>query len=311
LDVAYVGNHAVDLIGNNYTKAYSINPIPLGADFLAKNQDPTKAGSILPAALLRPAYPGYNDINMEWFGGHVTYYALQTSLQRRFSHGLMFGGAFTWSHLLGVGSFDPLVADNDARNYGPQSIDRRKVATINYSWDLPKLGKALNNRFVAAVMDHWALSGITTFSTGAPFTPSFSTSPSLDITGSASETPRINVVSGCNPKTGVAAGLFFNPACFSEPAVGTIGDAGVNIMTNPGLNNWDNTLSKNVPLGKDEKRSLRLQLQAFNTFNHTQFSSVNSGFTFNAAQANTNLSIGKYTGAQSGRILSLAVHLYF
>jgi hypothetical protein len=66
-----------------------------------------------------------------------------------------------------------------------------------------------------------------------------------------------------------------------------------------------------VPLGKDEKRSLRLQLQAFNTFNHTQFSSVNSGFTFNAAQANTNLSIGKYTGALSGRILSLAVHLYF
>ena len=311
LDVAYVGNHAVDLIGNNYTKSYSINPIPLGADFLPQNQDPTKPGSVLPAALLRTAYPGYNDINMEWFGGHVTYYALQSSLQRRFSHGLMFGAAFTWSHLLGVGSFDPLVPNNDERNYGPQSIDRRKVATINYSYDLPKLGKALNNRAVAAVMDHWALSGVTTFSTGGPFTPGFSTSPSLDITGSASEGARINVVSGCNPKSNVPAPLFFNPACFSEPAVGTIGDAGVNIMTNPGLNNWDATLSRSIPFGKNEKRSLRLQLQAFNAFNHTQFSSVNSGFTFNAAQTNTNLSIGKYTGAQSGRILSLAMHLYF
>jgi hypothetical protein len=82
-------------------------------------------------------------------------------------------------------------------------------------------------------------------------------------------------------------------------------------MTNPGLNNWDATLSRSIPFGKNEKRSLRLQLQAFNAFNHTQFSSVNSGFTFNAAQTNTNLSIGKYTGAQSGRILSLAMHLYF
>jgi hypothetical protein len=298
------------LIGKNYTKSYSINPIPLGADFLAKNQDPTKPGSIVPAALERVNYPGYNDINMEWFGGHVTYYALQTSLQRRLSNGLVFGAAYTWSHLLGVGSFDPLVPDNDARNYGPQSIDRRQVATINYSYDLPKLGKRLNNRVVAAVMDRWTLSGVTTFSNGGPFTPGFSTSPSLDITGSSSEGARINVVSGCNPKTNVPANLFFNPACFSEPAVGTIGDAGVNIMTNPGLNNWDATLTKSIPLW-GEKRSLRLQLQTYNTFNHTQFSSVNSSFTFNAAQTNTNLSIGKYTGAQSGRILSLAMHLYF
>jgi len=310
LDVAYVGNHAVDLIGNNYTKSYSINPIPLGADFLPQNQDPTKPGSVVPAALERVYYPGYNDINLEWFGGHVTYYALQTSLQRRFSHGLIFGGAYTWSKLLGIGSFDPLVPNNDERNYGPQSIDRRQVLVINYSYQLPGLGKALNNRVVGAVMDNWTLSGVNTFSTGSEFTPSFSTSPSLDITGSASETPRINVVQGCNPKSNVPAGLFFNPACFSEPAVGTIGDAGVNIMTNPGINNWNTTMQKIVHLGS-EKRSLRLQLQAFNVFNHTQFSSVNSGFTYNAASTNTNLSIGKYTGAQNGRILSLAMHFYF
>jgi hypothetical protein len=223
---------------------------------------------------------------------------------------LIFGGAYTWSKLLGVGSFDPLVPNNDARNYGPQSIDRRQVLVVNYSYDLPRLGKALNNRAVGAVTDHWTLSGFSTFSSGGPFTPGFSTSPSLDITGSASEGARINVVSGCNPKTNVPANLFFNPACFSEPAVGTIGDAGVNIMTNPGVNNWNATLSKSIPLGS-EKRSLRLALQAFNLFNHTQFSSVNSGFTFNASQANTNLSIGKYTGAQSGRILSLAMHLNF
>jgi hypothetical protein len=311
LDVSYVGNHAVDLIGNNYTSTENINPIPLGADFQPQNADPTKPGSIVPAALERVYYPGYNNITLEWFGGHVTYNALQTSVQRRFSHGLIFGAAYTWSKLLGVGSIDPLVPNNNERNYGPQSIDRRQVLTMNYSYDLPKLGQRMDNKFVGAVLDNWVISGINTFSTGSPFTPSFSTSPSLDITGSSSETPRINVVGGCNPKSNVPAGLFFNPACFSEPAVGTIGNAGVDIMTNPGINNWDATITKRVPLGKNEKRSMRFQLQAFNVFNHTQFSAVNSGFTYNGAQTNTNLSIGKYTTALNGRILSLAMHLYF
>jgi hypothetical protein len=169
---------------------------------------------------------------------------------------------------------------------------------------LPGPGKALNNHFVGAIMDHW-------FSTGSPFTPGFSTSPSLDITGSTSEGARINVVQGCNPKSNVPAGLFFNPACFSEPAVGTIGDAGVNIMTNPGINNWDATMTKSIPIGKNEKRSLRLQLQAYNVFNHTNFSSVSSGYVFNAAQVNTTANIGHFTGAVNPRILSLAMHLYF
>jgi hypothetical protein len=266
---------------------------------------------VVPAALERVYYPGYSNITLEWFGGHVSYNALQTSVRRRFSKGLIFGGSYTWSKLLGVGSFDPLVSNNNERNYGPPSIDRRQVLTINYNYDLPKLGQRMNNKFVGAVLDNWTLSGDSVFSSGSPFTPSFSTSPSLDITGSSSETARINVVGGCNPKSNVPAGLFFNPACFSEPGVGTIGNAGVDIMTNPGINNWDGTITKRVPLGSNEKRSMRLQLQAFNVFNHTQFSAVNSGYTYNAASTNTNLSIGKYTAAQNGRILSLAMHLYF
>jgi hypothetical protein len=311
LDVSYVGNHAVDLIGQDYTSQYNINPVPLGADFMVQNQDPTKAGGVLPAALERVNYPGYGNINLEWFGGHSTYNSLQASLQRRFSHGLMIGVSYTWSKLLGVGTFDPLVASNDERNYGPQSIDRRQVMTVNYSYDIPMLGKALNSTLLGVLTDHWTLSGIDTFSTGAPFTPTFTTSPSLDITGSTSETARINVMAGCNPKSNVPAGLYFNPACFSEPAVGTIGDAGVNILTNPGTNNWEAAMSRNIHFGHSEKRFLRLQLQAYNVFNHTNFSAVNSAFTFNAPQINTNLSIGRYSAAVNPRVLSLAVHLYF
>jgi len=53
----------------------------------------------------------------------------------------------------------------------------------------------------------WNLSGITYFSTGSPFTPGFSTSPTLDITGTVSQGARIDVVG--NPFQNVPNGLYF------------------------------------------------------------------------------------------------------
>jgi hypothetical protein len=63
-DIAYVGSHS-----DHQLRQEQINSIPLGAAFLAKNQDPTKAPSSTPGAkavpndLMRP-YSGYNGIRM-------------------------------------------------------------------------------------------------------------------------------------------------------------------------------------------------------------------------------------------------------
>jgi hypothetical protein len=50
----------------------------------------------LPAAFLRPI-PGYNNINMVEGGGSSNYHSLQASVKRRFSRGVEFGVAYTWS----------------------------------------------------------------------------------------------------------------------------------------------------------------------------------------------------------------------
>ena len=55
-------------------------------------------------------------------------------------------------------SFDPLVANNNERNYGPQSTDCRIVGTINYSYDLPKPGQLLHSRALGAITDNWSIS---------------------------------------------------------------------------------------------------------------------------------------------------------
>src|SRR2546430_17064245 len=97
----------------------------------------------------------------------------------------------------------------------------------------------------------------------------------------------------------------FNPAAFRVPAVGTLGNAGINIMYGPGYINHDITLNRKIALGRSERRNLQLKLEAFNVLNHVQFTGVNSGFTYNAAGVNSNANIGALTGERGPRIVSL------
>ena len=62
--------------------------------------------------------------------------------------------------------------------------------------------------------------------------------------------------------------------------------AGVDIMYGPSYINWDMSLGKRIPLGR-ETRFLTVRVEAFNVFNHVQFTGVNSAFQFNAQGVNT------------------------
>lgn len=303
LDAAYVGNW-----GTKLPLRVNLNPIPLGADFLPANADPTQAGKPLPAVLLRNAYPGYGDISEEAFLGHTNYNALQASLQRRFSRGLMYGVSYTWAHTLGTTTFDPLVANNEARNYGPITTDRRQTLAVYYAIDLPKPGKHLHIKPLAAVTDNWTLSGVTSISTGAPFSPTCTSSAGTDITGSASETARCYAVG--NSKTAGPAGTYFNTAAFQLAPVGTIGNLGVNALTGPGYTNFDSTLQKYIHLW-GEHAGLKIQFQGYNIFNHTQFSGYTTGATFSTAGVQTNASFGQPSATRPARILAAALRLEF
>jgi hypothetical protein len=63
------------------------------------------------------------------------------------------------------------------------------------------------------------------------------------------------------------------------PAVGTLGNAAPNIFRGPGVENWDRSLIKNVTLY--ERLHFQFRAAAFNTFNHTQFTTVNTAANFN------------------------------
>ena len=111
--------------------------------------------------------------------------------------------------------------------------------------------------------------------------------------------------------------MFFNPAAFASPIAyptagyASIGNAGTNIMYGPGYSNFDMTINRKIALG-NEKRQLQLKVEAFNVFNHVQFTGVNSGFSYSATtNLNTNANLGALTGERGARILESEIRIQF
>jgi hypothetical protein len=319
LSVGYVFNLGRDLNVRN-----NLNPIPLGADFNPSNISPVTGKALTQdgSSAERTVYPGFQDINLEDFIGYSNYNALEVTLNHRLSNGLLFGVSYTYSKALGVTNFDPLVPDNNVRNYGPLSFDRKQNLEINYSYNLPGLSKNLLSsaagKVAGAVIDNWTFSGLTTLQSGAPLQIGLSV-PGVDITGSGSEGARPNVV--CNPTANVPSGFMFNPVCFAAPTpamgLASIGNEGVNPVFSKGLDDWNMTLSKFIPIGLGEQRGFQLQVQAYNVFNHPQFDPGTGGSSttaqFSSSGALTDASaLGKPASDATGpRVLAFALNFNF
>jgi hypothetical protein len=315
LEVGYTGNW-----GYNQQLSYDINPIPIGtrAPFNPASGDPTNGNKTLPDILLRTVFPGYNTLNSYAHLGHTNYNALTTSLQQRFSHGLAFGVAYTFSKALGTTTFTPDVANNEAWNYGRLSFDRRQNFQFNYTYNFPDLGKKMNSKLLGLVTDHWTLSGIFSIQSGAPFSPG---GPNLngtapDYTGTPDVTARVNVVG--NPMANVPAGLYFNPAAFAPPALGgtittpVLGNlgGGSGVLSLPRVVNLDATMSKFIPL-LGERRGLRLTAQAYNLFNHPEYNGVGTGLTWDASGNQTSTSAGVFNSTLPARIMAFGARFEF
>ncbi|HRR57693.1 MAG TPA: hypothetical protein P5057_12070, partial [Acidobacteriota bacterium] len=241
--------------------------------------------------------------------GSSNYHGLQVSANRRVGKGLQFGVAYTFSKVLGATSANPYF-DFKYWNYGPQAMDRSQVLVFNYIYDLPKLGERLGSKPARWVLDNWKLSGITSFISGSPYTPTFTTTDGADLTGSEI-TGRI-VVTG-DPRLSKSEKTFyrtFKTELFARPAKGDWGNAGVGILRGPGVNNWDLALSKQIPLGSEE-RNLIFRGEFFNAWNHTQFSSVDSTARFDPTGKQTNSLFGSYNASRAPRIIQFSLKLSF
>lgn len=225
----------------------------------------------------RPLYgvaPNLSDVNYFTSNGLSSYYALQITVDKRFSRGLSALAGYAWSHAIdnvplefGGGAAGPLPQDprNLAAERGNSIIDMRHRLTVSYLWEFPfGKGKAMLNSGgpLNWVLGGWQTNGILTIQSGLPFSPVLQTSTTNTGTGS-----RPNLVGEVSyPRT---LQRWFDPSAFASPALYTYGNAGRNILFGPGRWNWDMSLFKNFVIR--EQTRFELRAEAFNVFNHPQF----------------------------------------
>jgi hypothetical protein len=288
LDVSYVGTS-----GQHLQQRRNINAPAYGAAFLAANQDPTLAASATPGAsalpvdFLRP-YAGFGNIQYIEPSASSNYHSLQTSLQRRYTKGLLVGVNYTWSKALGTQSDDlpgisgfgaPHNLDNRRANYGVLNFDRPHNFNVNWVWDIPR---ATGNTSLGYLLNGWQLSGIYRYQTGGPFNVGANVAglSGYGVTGTAQvEGARIVLLK--NPGSGNSGDplRMFDTSAFAAPSVGSQGfESGRNFLRVEPINSWDVALSKEFVIKEQVKFEIRLD--AFNALNHTQFDGVNSTANF-------------------------------
>jgi hypothetical protein len=330
MDVAYVGS-----VSNHDPYRLNENAIPLGAAWLPQNQDPLNANPKFDGTtsnqpnFYRPRL-GYTNTTDYAFGANSNYNALQTSAHRRFGKSLTFGGAYTWSKVMGtadsysstVNPFNSRVAD-----YAPLGYDRTHVASFNWVYNTPEIlkSKSAMGKVGGAIVNNWQVSGIASFMTGGPITPSFSISGIGNLneryTGSPDVGPRLVMTSA--PSYPKSIYQWLSPAGLALPPVkGSQGfDSARNSVRNPGDNDWDISTFKNFKV-KREGTYFQLRVEMFNAFNHTRFNAFNSSAQFNTAGQLVNtpsvlggtggrFGFGALTGTADPRRIQLAAKFYF
>lgn len=242
---------------------------------------------------VRP-FKGYAAINYDVRSASASYNSLQTDVRRRFRNGFLFEAAYTYSRALGS-----QVGQNQFVNEtGPTAYDRPHSFTVNYVYDLPffRGEKSLK----AYALGGWEVSGISTFQSGTPVTLTIA----ADRAGVGNTGQRPNVTGPVTYRHG-NVNNYFSTANFTQPALGTFGNLGLNTIRQPGLNSTQFNLSKKATfrLIGDAPVTAKFEGEFFNLFNHPAFNGL--GTTVGAA------TFGKITSALDPRNIVFKVKFSF
>ena len=283
----YDGDCATGTVGPGGPPIPGFNP-----DLVAADQTPGTPGVNMYVAcggtpdFFRP-FPGFSDIRRLENGSSSIYHGLQASLRKTVG-ALQFSVAYTFSHSIddaSSGGDTGFVDSYDfAANRASSNFDQRHVVAISYIYDLPLFrGKGLTH----SLLGGWQVSGITSIQTGSPFSV---------INGGGGATPSDNagVANGVGtgsypdlvsdplsnlppeqPRSSLVGPPYGNPGAFVAPRGLTFGDAGRNILRNPRQTNFDMALFKHFAI--KESMSVEFRAEAFNVFNHVEWSYIGGG----------------------------------
>jgi hypothetical protein len=255
------------------------------------------------------ATPVFTSIFAEDTIAASAYNSFQTMLEKRFSHGLQFQAAYTWSKSLDwASSFEESLNPFDFKKSRALSLfNSAQRFVINYYWELPV---PKMNGFAGKALNDWSISGITQFQSGFPIRLQTQNDNeligSLDFFGTAApqltgnlqilNPKKLNVING-QPQPN----YYLNANQFSDPPLGTFATTSRSLCCGPGENEWDITFSKRLAI--TEAKYFQFRADIFNLFNKTQFFNPDGNFS--------NSTFGQILQAREPREVQFALKFYF
>jgi len=216
---------------------------------------------------------------LNYFGSNASdnYNSLQVAVEKRFARGFQFRAHYTWSKALNYDS--DYYAINPRLNYGVANTDRKHVFVVTNVVELPfGRSKALLGNvdgIAERIVGGWSLSGTTTWESGLPFSPSYSSCFADRDTGPCRPNilGPVHITGSRNGYFTVTGGIPLQPngmpgdtsGPWQRPAFGTFGDATRNSLRGPGFFQADVSVAKNFSL--NEVISIQFRTDVFNLFN--------------------------------------------
>ena len=296
VEVSYVGRAGIHM-----ERVRELNALPIGT-----RNDPANDG--INTNFLRP-FKGFAFLNLGENAARSEYNSLQLDVTRRFTSGLSYGIAYTFSKSEDNASgrrdsiWNPF---DDSMFWGPSDFDTRHAAVVNWVWEIPFLRD--NNSLAGKLVGGWQLSGVAQFQTGRR--RSVTRGNDVAGIGSGNAAQPWNLTGDPDLSRGDRkfsegasdSNFYFDPAVFSEPAAGTFASGQPrNSLTSPGFQNWNVGVFK--VFGITEAQKLTFRAEFFNLPNHPAFTEP---------QRNpTSATFGKVTGKDSERNIQLSLRYSF
>jgi outer membrane receptor protein involved in Fe transport len=281
VSASYIGSRGVHLLTNVNSNVRKDFQIVNGQKFYPQIAN-TQAARI---------NPNFGAMQIMAFNGDSYYHGLQLSAAKRYSAGLQFQLAYTYSKSTDTASATESVYRNGvtggdfqdplapAADKGLSDFDLRHNFVTNFLWELPfGKGRRFGGNFSGAadkLIGGWGVGGILNLRSGFPFTVTLGFDRARNGNDNL-QTQRPNLAPGRAVESAVTGdpSRYVDPTAFALQSAGFYGSLGRNTLKGPNLRTFDFSFLKKTRI--TERITTEFRGEFFNIFNITNFSPPNA-----------------------------------